>query len=170
MAKDRGVTLAKSSWYDVSGARLHHDTSGAGWDLEPSVGASDAELLTRVLAALVQTASESMWLGHWTGQYHDFPAREGEQVLLGAFKREYRVFPVTRSGVLEHVRGRESSYAQVMGSTLSVAWDELGSWFINFDIDLPSTVVGCTEEAAMLLKADAQLEVVEVDPLDHVIA
>ncbi|MDO4784916.1 MAG: hypothetical protein Q3997_07525 [Propionibacteriaceae bacterium] len=158
------IDVATADWHSVSGVRLHTGKSAPGWDIEPYVGPGDPRVAPSVFRHLREGAIGACWIGYWTGYGRERP--EGAQALsLGGGVRTYHVVPLTPT-----LHDAMAAGTDALPIYPDIAWDEGGSFLMVADLDLPSTVIGCTAALARRVCADSGLEALLVDPDAPIVA
>jgi hypothetical protein len=158
--------LAKSSWHDVSGVRLHAGKTAADWNVEPAVGPGDSDLVARLFSILIgASATSTVWVGQWDGFAAPDEKGAGNAQWLHARGRRYRVRELDRAEAVSVLCGPGAASAEP-----AIAWASSGGWLLNSDIDLPSTLVGCDHLVDAALRSAEELESVAVDPVAAIVA
>jgi len=156
------IDLATASWFDISGVRLHTGKAGDGWDLEPAVGPHDGQVASRALQKLMsEEPGCGIWVGQWTG-YDDSDENKVAKVDIVVNRdRSFAVRHFTSGMALGWLQGLAQGASVPLPS---IAWTDAGSWMISSDVDLPSSIVGCTARIGETLRAEVSLECIEIDP------
>ncbi|GLY15328.1 hypothetical protein Kisp01_23430 [Kineosporia sp. NBRC 101677] len=153
-------TISDRSWFEVSGTRLHQGEKGEQWDAEPTVGASGNSIIPDLMTTLRKIEGSKAYLGEFDGAESSDEQRATEAPNILVSHRRYFISEMTLEQLDQTVQNEDRwgfSY---------VFWASSGDWCINADIDLPSTIIGCTSSVGNLLLANDRLEVVRISP-DH---
>lgn len=142
---------AGSSWFDLTGRRLHSGDSGPGWNSEPAVGPLDPAV-TRPLLRRLRAAQETrLYVAEWDGYGN-------------AWLSEQAVEVGNRRWVLTVLSGADEIGSWLQGLPTgsvplpSLVWPDSLRWLLNADVDLPCTVVGCDLATLAKLREAEDLE------------
>jgi hypothetical protein len=157
--------LRDRSWFDVAGVRLHVGRSASAWDVEPAVGPLNHSVVRRTVQHLVTDDVESVGVAQWSGYGRTAPWDESDGFVLSVNGNSYHARMLLGADLRQLVAGdtERSVYPNLI-------WDSSGSWIYNSDMDLPCTLVGCDESRAQALRNDPELESLQVDVNDLIIA
>lgn len=62
-----------TSWFDLTGRRLHSGANGPGWDAEPAVGPLDPAVTVPLLRRLRAVQEAQLYVGEWNGYGNAWP-------------------------------------------------------------------------------------------------
>lgn len=155
-----GTDLACASWQIVSGIPLHAGRSGPTWDYEPEIG-SDSPVVRKTLLRLLLTATTGrVWAAQWDGWGDRTTPAETSELVAG---RRYHVVAVTPELAFKLTNDDDPPLKP------DLLWDEATTFRALSDIDLPSTIVGCTSKLATHLMDIPDLETVPLKPTAHIV-
>ena len=156
------IDLAKASWFDISGVRLHTGKAGDGWDIEPAVGPRDGRGASRALQKLMaEEPGCGIWVGQWIGYGDAADQQVAKADRVVNRDRSFAVHHFTWEMALEWLQQLEQKASVPLPN---IAWTDAGSWMISSDVDLPSSVVGCTLRNGETIRTEASLECIEIEP------
>lgn len=150
-----------TSWFDLTGSRLHSGESGPGWDSEPTVGPLDPGVTVPLLRRLGAVREARLYVGEWSGYGNAWPLGQ----IVEAGNREW---------VLTVLSGSDEIGSWLQGLPTgsvplpSLVWPDSLRWLLNADVDLPCTVIGCDRATLADLSAAEDLECQEAalgDPI-----
>jgi hypothetical protein len=156
------TNLANASWFDISGVRLHKGRSGDGWDIEPDVGPDDGQVANRALQKLMaEEPGCGVWVGQWIGYGDATDQQVAKADVMVNRDRSFAVHHFTWDMALGWLQQLQQGASVPLPN---IAWTDAGSWMISSDVDLPSSIVGCTSRIGEALRTEPSLECIEIEP------